>query len=179
MLKKVIAKRPKISELMDNLPEDISSKIINLSKAVSLVSKLKATHKKIVFTNGCFDILHLGHLYLIYEAKSLGDILILGLNSDSSVRTLKGPGRPINDETTRSALLASMSVVDYVIFFHEETPEDMILELKPDVLVKGGDYTPDSVVGASFVKSCGGEVVIIPLLEGFSSSKIIHKMNKK
>ncbi len=132
--------------------------------------------KKIVFTNGCFDILHKGHLHYLAEAKTLGDILIIGLNTDNSVKKLKGKHRPIQQENDRALLLASLSFVDAIIFFNEETPLQLIQQIMPQVLVKGGDYTLEKIVGAKEVISNGGEVKIIPFIEGYSSTSILNKI---
>lgn len=133
--------------------------------------------KKIVFTNGCFDVLHVGHLHVLNEAKKLGDVLVVGINSDSSVRSLKGAKRPINSLDERIQLLESLAPVDFVCPFHEVTPENLIKEIKPDVLVKGGDYNFDTIVGAEFVASNGGLVKVIDLIEGKSSSNIIEGLS--
>jgi D-beta-D-heptose 7-phosphate kinase/D-beta-D-heptose 1-phosphate adenosyltransferase len=137
---------------------------------------LKLHQQKIVFTNGCFDVLHFGHVHYLLEAKKLGDILVVGLNSDDSVRRLKGPSRPINGEKERAFVLAALSCVDYVVLFEEDTPESLIKTVRPDVLVKGGDYAPDQIVGADFVRQNGGTVTTIPFVEGFSSSQIIEQL---
>lgn len=132
--------------------------------------------QKIVFTNGCFDVLHFGHVHYLLQAKKLGDILVIGLNSDDSVRRLKGPRRPINGENERALVLAALVCVDYVTLFEEDTPEELIKVVRPDVLVKGGDYTLDNIVGAEFVTQNGGIVTTIPFVEGFSSTRIIEKL---
>lgn len=137
---------------------------------------LKHHGQKIVFTNGCFDVLHFGHVHYLLQAKALGDILVIGLNSDDSVRRLKGPTRPINGENERAFVLAALVCVDYVTLFEEDTPEELIKVLRPDVLVKGGDYTLDNIVGADFVTQNGGIVTTIPFVEGFSSTLIIEKL---
>lgn len=127
----------------------------------------------IVFTNGCFDILHPGHVDLLERARELGNKLIVGINSDSSVRSIKGPGRPVVDQDSRAAVLRALRSVDEVIIFDEPTPERLIAELRPDVLVKGGDWKPEEIIGADLVRSWGGKVVSLPLVPGHSSSKII------
>ena len=132
--------------------------------------------QKIVFTNGCFDVLHFGHVHYLLQAKKLGDILVIGLNSDDSVRRLKGPTRPINGENERAFVLAALVCVDYVTLFEEDTPEELIKVVRPDVLVKGGDYTLDNIVGADFVTQNGGTVTTIPFVEGFCSTRIIEKL---
>ncbi|MCX8112220.1 MAG: D-glycero-beta-D-manno-heptose 1-phosphate adenylyltransferase [Bacteroidia bacterium] len=131
--------------------------------------------QRIVFTNGCFDILHLGHVTYLEEAAKLGDVLIVGLNSDESVRRLKGPSRPLQPQDARARLLAALEFVEAVIIFEEDTPQQLIERIAPDVLVKGGDYTIDSVVGADFVRQRGGEVVILPLVVGYSTTELIRK----
>jgi rfaE bifunctional protein nucleotidyltransferase chain/domain len=131
--------------------------------------------KKIVFTNGCFDILHLGHLQYLNEAKKLGDLLIVGLNSDESVRKLKGDGRPVNDQLFRKEMLENLKCVDAVQIFHESTPLELIRAIKPDILVKGGDYD-ENIVGADFVKSQGGKVVILPFIPGQSTTFFINRL---
>lgn len=132
--------------------------------------------KKIVFTNGCFDILHHGHLDLLAKAADFGNILILGLNTDSSVKRLKGPDRPVTNEQDRAFQVASLLCVDAVCLFDEDTPEALIETLKPDVLVKGGDYTIDKIVGANFVQNNGGKVEIVPFVQGYSTTSIIDRI---
>lgn len=132
--------------------------------------------KSIVFTNGCFDILHAGHIASFTEAASHGDILIVGLNADSSVQGLKGPGRPVNNEQARALVVASLSMVDSVVLFSEPTPLELIIAVKPDVLVKGGDYKPEEIAGAAEVTGWGGKVVINPIVQGFSTTSIIQKI---
>ena len=150
-------------------------KIRELGALKAIIGKAKIEGKKVVFTNGCFDLLHRGHVHLLREAKKLGDLLIVGLNRDHSVKAIKGPNRPIFPETDRAELIAAMEMVDYVILFGEPDPHQLIQELKPDVLVKGGDYTPETIVGADIVKAKGGEVIVIPLVEGYSTSAIFKK----
>jgi rfaE bifunctional protein nucleotidyltransferase chain/domain len=136
----------------------------------------RATGKKIVFTNGCFDILHHGHLDLIAQAAGFGNILVMGVNTDSSVQRLKGPERPITNENDRAFQLASLLCVDAVCLFDEDTPDALIKTIKPDVLIKGGDYTIDKIVGAEFVLESGGRVEIIPFVEGYSTTSIINRI---
>lgn len=131
-----------------------------------------------VFTNGCFDVLHRGHVYLLERAKSYGDILVVGLNSDRSVRKIKGKGRPVKDQVSRAQILSSLYMVDYVVLFDEETPDKLIKRVRPQVLVKGGDWKPGNIVGADFVESYGGKVKRIKYLEGHSSSYLIRRMRK-
>ena len=137
---------------------------------------LKLHDRKIVFTNGCFDVLHYGHVRYLLEARKLGDLLVVGLNNDDSVRRLKGSTRPVNGENERAFVLAALSCVDYVSLFEEDTPEELIKIVCPDVLVKGGDYTIDNIVGADFVQRNGGVVTTIPFVEGFSSTRIIEQL---
>jgi rfaE bifunctional protein nucleotidyltransferase chain/domain len=132
--------------------------------------------KRIVFTNGCFDILHHGHLDLLAKAADMGNVLIVGLNTDASVQRLKGPERPITNENDRLFQVASLLVTSAVCLFDEDTPAELIAALKPDVLVKGGDYTIDTIVGADFVQNNGGEVAVIPFVDGYSTTGIISKI---
>lgn len=139
--------------------------------------EIRLKNKKIVFTNGCFDILHPGHIHILSKAKSLGDILVVGLNSDLSVKKLKGDKRPLVSEDDRSRVLLSLRFVDYVIIFNELTPLKVIEKIKPDFLVKGGDYNENDIVGSDFVKAYGGQVEIIKFLDGYSSSNYIDNLN--
>lgn len=132
--------------------------------------------KKIVFTNGCFDIVHLGHVEYLAKAKEEGDILIVGLNSDSSVSRLKGSGRPINDENMRAMVMASLRFIDAVVLFNEDTPYDLIFSIQPDVLVKGADYKPEDIVGYDIVKAKGGRVATVELTTGYSTTAIENKI---
>ena len=131
---------------------------------------------RVVFTNGVFDLLHPGHIDVLAEARALGDVLVVGLNSDASVHRLKGPERPVRSEAERAYVLAALRDVDAVVMFSEDTPEALIRHLRPDVLVKGGDYTPDTVIGRDDVESWGGRVVIVPLRPGQSTTSIIEKL---
>lgn len=133
--------------------------------------------QKLVFTNGCFDIIHRGHVEYLAKAASLGDQLIIGLNTDASVKRLKGMARPVQDETTRALVLASFSFVSKVVLFDEDTPFELISLVQPDILVKGGDYKPEDIVGYDIVKGKGGEIVTIDLVEGHSTTSIINRMN--
>jgi rfaE bifunctional protein nucleotidyltransferase chain/domain len=147
-------------------------------KVLSKVSRkwLRKKNKKIVFTNGCFDVLHVGHIHILRESSGLGDYLIVGLNSDASVKRIKGDSRPINNQEDRAEILRSLKFVDEVIIFDEDTPENLIKNLNPQILTKGGDYEKNSIVGADYVQSIGGEVRIIPSLPNKSSSSIIQKI---
>ena len=147
--------------------------IIENSDLDSQIKQLKEQKNSIVFTNGCFDLLHKGHIDLLNKASTFGDILIVGLNSDNSVKILKGQGRPIENEITRSKKLLEISNVDFVIIFNSETPKDLIIKIMPDVLVKGGDYKRNDIVGSNEVISAGGKVKIVPLTKGFSTTSII------
>jgi len=142
----------------------------------ALLSKLKKQRKAIVFTNGVFDIIHRGHIDYLHKARSFGDVLIVGMNTDASVRRLKGKKRPLQKQIDRAAIVASLKPVDYVVLFGEDTPERLIEAIKPDILVKGADYEICQIVGAKFVKSYGGRVRRIRLSVGFSSSNIIKKL---
>lgn len=132
---------------------------------------------KVVFTNGCFDILHRGHVEYLAKAADLGDILVVGLNTDASVRRLKGEGRPVNNQEARALVLASLSFVDAVVLFDDDTPYNLIKTLRPDVLVKGADYQPEAIVGYDIVTSYGGTVTTIPLVEGYSTTNFIERLN--
>ena len=150
----------------------------NRIQVIDTVRNWKESGKKIVFTNGCFDILHAGHIHYLKEAKKLGDRLLIGLNSDQSVRNLKGPDRPFNHEEARVSVLENLSMVDGVIVFHENTPGKLIREVLPHILVKGGDYSIENIVGANTVKASGGEIVVIPYLKGYSTSDLITRIRK-
>lgn len=161
---------------MDFLPF-IEKKIAYSEKEASeTISIWRFKNDKIVFTNGCFDILHKGHIEYLAKAASLGSKLIIGLNTDNSVKRLKGESRPVNDEKARALLLASLVFVDKVILFDTDTPYDLIKMVQPDVLVKGGDYKPEDIVGYDIVKAKGGDVVTIDLTEGYSTTSVIEKM---
>jgi rfaE bifunctional protein nucleotidyltransferase chain/domain len=142
----------------------------------SLVNQIKNNNRTIVFTNGCFDILHAGHVRYLELSKQKGDILILGLNSDASVRKLKGESRPVNNEIDRAIVLSALKSIDYIVIFDEDTPFELIKEIMPDVLTKGADYTIDNVVGADIVMQNGGKVELISFVDGKSTTNIISKM---
>ncbi|MCC6132018.1 MAG: D-glycero-beta-D-manno-heptose 1-phosphate adenylyltransferase [Acidobacteria bacterium] len=162
-------------ETTGNSPDD---KRLDWSHLGAVVATLKKAHKRVVFTNGCFDLLHPGHVKLLTEARKLGDILIVGLNSDASVKRLKGDSRPILAEGDRAQVLGGLDAVDFVTIFEEDTPERLIEAVRPDVLVKGGDYTEDTVVGSTFVKSYGGRVALVPLVEGRSTTSMVGRMKE-
>ena len=158
--------------------EWITNKIVDKTVLLRRCNILRSFGKKIVFTNGCFDILHHGHLQLIAAAADLGAALIIGVNSDASVKRLKGEDRPVYHEQDRLFQLASLLCVDAVCLFEEDTPEELIKAVRPDVLVKGGDYTVDTIAGANFVTGYGGSVEIIPFVEGYSTSSVIANIKK-
>ncbi len=158
--------------------EIIESKIISKESLKYQLAIWRFLSKKIVFTNGCFDILHLGHIDYLSKAAEFGDVLIVGLNSDDSVRTIKGINRPVNDENSRAMILASLSFVSAVILFDEDTPYNLIKFIQPDVLIKGSDYKPEDIVGYDIVKAKGGEIETIDFLPGYSTTSIIDKIKK-
>jgi len=154
----------------------MSGQLIARKDVTALAQRLRRGRKKIVFTNGVFDVLHRGHISYLTKARSFGDCLIVGLNSDRSVRRLKGKSRPLQPQRDRAAILLALRVVDYVVVFGEETPDKLIKQIKPDVLVKGADYKISEIVGAEFVKSIGGQVRRVRLSSGRSSSRLIRKL---
>lgn len=156
--------------------QDLQKKILPLSELQSKVAQWKAEGKTVAFTNGCFDILHAGHIASLLQASREGDKLVVALNADSSVKGLKGDGRPVNNEEARALVMAALGMVDAVTIFSEPTPKDLIVVIKPDVLVKGGDYKVEEIAGAKEVMEWGGRVVINPIVEGFSTTSIIQKM---
>lgn len=152
--------------------------ILNREKLLNIIKKLKKLKKKIVFTNGCFDLIHAGHIKFLSAAKRLGDMLILGLNSDSSIKRLKGSNRPIVSQKERLEIMSALSFVDVVTVFYEDNPFNIIKDIKPDVLVKGGDWPIDKIIGADIVKSYGGIVKNIKYIKGLSTTNIIKKILK-
>jgi D-glycero-beta-D-manno-heptose 1-phosphate adenylyltransferase len=158
------------------MSKSLESKIFSIQDLIVSTRHWSDSGLKIVFTNGCFDILHEGHVRYLAEAKNLGDKLIVAINSDHSVRTLKGPTRPINKETSRAVVLAGLQSVDAIVIFNEETPYELIKGIRPDVLVKGGDWNAESIVGSDIVLSNGGEVYSLSFHDGFSTSKIEQKI---
>jgi len=156
----------------------IREKIKTLEEMKTELKKLKQEAKTIVFTNGCFDILHPGHVRYLEQARKLGDFLIVGLNSDKSVRQIKGPSRPIMPERARAEVLAALQFVDAVIIFDAPDPYNLIKQLMPNILVKGGDWAEDEIIGSDIVKRAGGKVVRIPYIEGFSTTEIISRIRK-
>jgi D-glycero-beta-D-manno-heptose 1-phosphate adenylyltransferase len=152
------------------------NKIHTIESIDPLIKQLQWAGKKVVFTNGCFDIIHQGHLTSLHTAAQYGNFLIVGINSDASVQRLKGPTRPINDTHSRALVMANLMMVDAVIVFDQDTPLELITAIMPNVLVKGGDYTIDQIVGAKEVIANGGSVKIVPIVAGFSTTSIIEKM---
>ena len=150
-----------------------------LEDNIEIINRIKAERKKIVFTNGCFDLLHVGHVRYLAQAKKLGDFLIIGLNSDSSVKELKGEDRPINSFEDRATLLSAIDSVDLVIMFEEQTPENLIKVIVPDILVKGGDYNIEDIVGYQTVMQNGGQVKTLSFYDGYSSTNYINKIKKR
>jgi D-beta-D-heptose 7-phosphate kinase/D-beta-D-heptose 1-phosphate adenosyltransferase len=160
------------------LVDSINQKIKTIDQAKAVIASWKILGKTVAFTNGCFDILHPGHLYSLSQTAKEADYLIVGLNSDDSVKRLKGPDRPINNTHDRALILANLVLVDMVVVFEQDTPLELISNLLPDILVKGGDYTIDTIVGAKEVIANGGKVIINPIVEGFSTTKLIEKIKK-
>lgn len=154
----------------------LQNKIIDKDALSKLIANYRLKNQRIVFTNGCFDLLHQGHVTYLAQAASLGNRLIVGLNSDSSVQKLKGSHRPIQDEKSRALIMASLHVVSAVIIFSEDTPLELIQQIQPDILVKGGDWEPAKIIGADLVKSNGGQVISIPFIDGYSTTAIETKI---
>lgn len=156
----------------------MDNRFVSLAEAVEIRRNWREREMRVVFTNGCFDLLHPGHVTYLEQARELGDVLVVGLNSDDSIRRLKGPTRPVNRLADRAHMLAGLRSVDLVVPFEQDTPIELIRSLLPDVLVKGGDYVPDDIVGAAEVRQAGGEVIVVPFLDGHSSSSLIEKIRK-
>lgn len=156
----------------------IKLKILDEDQLNQQLAIWRFLNKKIVFTNGCFDIIHLGHIDYLSKAKDLGDILLIGLNTDDSVRRLKGNFRPIKDQLERSILLASLQFVDGIILFNEDTPYELIKKVEPNILVKGSDYKKEDIVGADIIENTGGDIITIDFLEGYSTTSILDKIRK-
>lgn len=152
--------------------------VSKFGKIADDLATLKSQNKKIVFTNGCFDLLHVGHVRYLQEARRLGDILVVGVNSDASVKVLKGPTRPVQSEADRAEILAALGCVDYTVVFNEDTPAKLIESVKPDILVKGGDWKPEQIVGADFVQKNGGKIMSLQFVDGKSTTKLIEKAQK-
>lgn len=167
-----------MADLQNNHTNKSPGKIYSLEEMSVISENLRKSGKTVVFTNGCFDILHLGHIRYLRQAKAFGDVLVIGVNTDSSVKDYKGDLRPIVPEDERAELLAALEMVDYVVKFSERTPENIISALKPDIQVKGGDYTPDQLPEAKVVYSYGGKVEIVPFVKGKATTGIIEKILK-
>jgi len=154
----------------------LTAKIKTVSELLPAIARHKQGGKKIVFTNGCYDLLHVGHVRCFKEARSLGDVLVVGLNSDRSVRALKGAPRPIVPEGERAEVLAALDCIDYVTIFDQDNPREIIAQVRPDILVKGGDWTVDTIVGRDIVESYGGKVLSLPLTAGVSTTAIVKNI---
>jgi rfaE bifunctional protein nucleotidyltransferase chain/domain len=165
--------------MKNDIEKTLVNKITDLPKLRTQISAWKSEGKKVVFTNGVFDLLHIGHITYMAKAADLGDKLVIGLNSDSSVKRIKGDDRPVNDQNSRAALLAALFFVDAIVVFEEDTPLNLIIALMPDILVKGADYAVENIVGGKEVIANGGEVKTIDLVEGYSSTSIIQKIRKQ
>ncbi len=165
-------------QLLDHPLENTAAKIKSWAQAKAQVDAWRAAGKRIVFSNGCFDLLHLGHVDYLEKARQLGDVLVVGLNTDASVSRFKGPERPLQDEQARARILAALQFVDLVVLFNEDTPLDLISLLLPDILVKGNDYLAENIVGADVVKQQGGSVKTIALVPGYSTTRIVEKIKR-
>jgi rfaE bifunctional protein nucleotidyltransferase chain/domain len=154
----------------------VSDKLKTLDELIEIAAQARRNGKSVVFTNGCFDLLHRGHVHVLRQAKAAGDLLVVAINSDQSVKAIKGPTRPVTAEMDRLELIAAMEMVDYVILFDEPDPSKLITAIKPNVLAKGGDWGADGVVGADIVEREGGRVVLVPYLKGYSTSEIIERI---
>jgi D-glycero-beta-D-manno-heptose 1-phosphate adenylyltransferase len=157
----------------------ISNKIVTLPELLRRAAQWRLLSKKIAFTNGCFDILHAGHIASLTQAANAADLLVVGMNADTSVKGLKGEGRPVNDENARALVMAALTMVDAVVLFSEPTPLELIKSLQPDFLVKGGDYKVEDIAGAKEVIGWGGQVIINPIVEGFSTTSLIRKLRNE
>jgi D-beta-D-heptose 7-phosphate kinase/D-beta-D-heptose 1-phosphate adenosyltransferase len=156
----------------------VTDKIKTVDEIAVIAAEAKRNGRSVVFTNGCFDLLHRGHVHILRQAKAAGDILIVGMNSDRSVKSIKGSARPILPETDRVELIAAMEMVDYVVLFDEPDPYQLIAAIKPNVLAKGADWSADKIVGSDIVERNGGRVAVIPYLKGFSTTEIIERIRK-
>jgi rfaE bifunctional protein nucleotidyltransferase chain/domain len=165
--------------MKNNLEKTLLSKISDLQSLKASITQWQSDGKKVVFTNGVFDLLHIGHITYMAKAAELGDKLVIGLNSDSSVKRIKGEDRPVNDQNSRAALLAALFFVDAIVVFEEDTPINVIITLMPDILVKGADYSIENIVGAKEVMANGGKVKTIDFVEGYSSTSIIKKIREQ
>ena len=156
-----------------------AEKIVTRDALIIRRREWKDNQKRVVFTNGCFDLLHPGHVHLLQQARALGDALVVGVNSDASVRRLKGDSRPLVPQVGRAEVLSALACVDAVTIFEEDTPRELIAALRPDVLVKGGDWKPDQIVGREEVETAGGRVVVVPYVEGYSTSALIERIRRR
>jgi D-beta-D-heptose 7-phosphate kinase/D-beta-D-heptose 1-phosphate adenosyltransferase len=154
----------------------VSDKLRSLDELISITAQARQKGKAVVFTNGCFDLLHRGHVHLLRQAKAAGDLLIVALNSDRSIKTIKGPARPILPEADRAELIGAMEMVDYIVIFDEPDPYKLIAAIQPTVLVKGGDWSETEIIGADLVARWGGRVAVVPYLTGFSTSEMIERI---
>jgi rfaE bifunctional protein nucleotidyltransferase chain/domain len=154
----------------------VSRKLKSLEEIKAIIVEARNNRKRVVFTNGCFDLLHRGHVHILREARACGDVLVVGINSDKSVKRIKGPARPVLPESDRCELLGAMEMVDFVILFNEPDPYDLIAAIQPDVLVKGGDWNSEKIIGADLVEEGGGRVVVVPYIKGFSTTEIIERI---
>jgi rfaE bifunctional protein nucleotidyltransferase chain/domain len=154
----------------------VSGKLKSLEEIKAIIVEARNNRKRVVFTNGCFDLLHRGHVHILREARACGDVLVVGINSDKSVKQIKGPARPVLPESDRCELLGAMEMVDFVILFNEPDPYDLIAAIQPDVLVKGGDWNSEKIIGADLVEEGGGRVVVVPYIKGFSTTEIIERI---
>jgi rfaE bifunctional protein nucleotidyltransferase chain/domain len=154
----------------------VSGKLKSLEEIKAIVVEARNNRKKVAFTNGCFDLLHRGHVHVLRQARACGDVLIVGINSDESVKQIKGSARPVLPESDRCELLGAMEMVDFVILFNESDPYDLIAAIQPDVLVKGGDWNSEKIIGADLVEEAGGSVVVVPYIKGFSTTEIIERI---
>ena len=154
----------------------MSGKLKSLEEIKAIVDDARTNGKKVAFTNGCFDLLHRGHVHVLRAARACADLLIVGINSDQSVKQIKGPARPVLPESDRCELVGAMEMVDFVVLFNEPDPYSLISAIRPDVLVKGGDWSTDKIIGGDLVEEAGGEVVVVPYLKGFSTTEIIERI---
>ena len=154
----------------------VSGKLKSLEEIKAVVIAARNDGKRVAFTNGCFDVLHRGHVHVLREARACADLLIVGINSDQSVKQIKGPARPVLPESDRCELLGAMEMVDFLVLFNEPDPGNLISAIRPDVLVKGGDWNSDKIIGADVVEAAGGRVVVVPYIKGFSTTEIIQRI---
>jgi rfaE bifunctional protein nucleotidyltransferase chain/domain len=154
----------------------VSGKLKSLEEIKAIVVAARNDGKRVAFTNGCFDVLHRGHVHVLREARACADLLIVGINGDQSVKQIKGPARPVLPESDRCEVLGAMEMVDFLVLFNEPDPGNLIADIRPDVLVKGGDWNSDKIIGADVVEAAGGKVVVVPYIKGFSTTEIIERI---